>query len=183
MERSANDKKTIKKITEQRESAKTQTEDETISGRIIKQPLKRKGHVTMALCSDSGNLEKWTLTKSHDPQSYHDARKAVRGDIWSLPAKTVTSFPSNTDPKLLTRLENYEEDQKQKVKMLRKLKDRRDKKQIKLRNYEVLNKGYTEYEDTPEEMIGLYTDNFNISKRQRQKDKKGGIENAFMEKQ
>ncbi|KAH3682134.1 hypothetical protein WICPIJ_006892, partial [Wickerhamomyces pijperi] len=54
MERSANDKKTIKKITEQRESAKTQTpapsEEETTSGRIIKQPLKRKGHVTMALC-------------------------------------------------------------------------------------------------------------------------------------
>lgn len=176
VERSANDAKTIEKIVQLRRSnAALSSSPDDQWARIIKQPLKRKGHVTMGVCNNEGVLQKWTVTKSFDRQSYHDARKAKDGDLWTLPAKTVVGLPSNQDPKLIQKLENYEEELKMKEKMLRKLKDRKDKKQVKLMNYEILNK--MEQDDTPEEMINLYTDNFNISKRQRQKDKKGGIAN------
>lgn len=56
--------------------------------RSILPPLKRKGHVTLDLCTPSGSIERWTVPKSFSRQAYHDARKARWGDLWALGAKT-----------------------------------------------------------------------------------------------
>lgn len=56
--------------------------------RNILPPLKRKGHVTLDLCTPSGTIERWTVPKSFSKQAYHDARKARWGDLWALGAKT-----------------------------------------------------------------------------------------------
>lgn len=56
--------------------------------RNILPPIKRKGHVTLDLCTPSGSIERWTIPKSLSKQAYHDARKARWGDLWALGAKT-----------------------------------------------------------------------------------------------
>lgn len=56
--------------------------------RSIMPPLKRRGHVTLDLCTPSGQLERWTVPKSFGKQAYRDARKAKWGDLWALGAKT-----------------------------------------------------------------------------------------------
>jgi ribosomal protein RSM22 (predicted rRNA methylase) len=58
--------------------------------RTILPPLKRRGHVTIDLCTPSGTLERWTVPKSFSAQAYRDARKASHGDLWALGAKTRT---------------------------------------------------------------------------------------------
>ncbi|TLS21847.1 uncharacterized protein PpBr36_09279 [Pyricularia pennisetigena] len=55
--------------------------------RNILPPLKRTGHVVMDVCTPDGNIERWTVPKSHGKQAYHDARKARWGDLWALGAK------------------------------------------------------------------------------------------------
>ena len=56
--------------------------------RLILSPLKRRGHVTLDLCTPSGTLERWTVPKSFSKVAYHDARKTKWGDLWALGAKT-----------------------------------------------------------------------------------------------
>jgi ribosomal protein RSM22 (predicted rRNA methylase) len=56
--------------------------------RIILPPLKRRGHVSIDLCTPSGTLERWTVPKSFSNQAYRDARKSRWGDLWALGAKT-----------------------------------------------------------------------------------------------
>lgn len=56
--------------------------------RNILPPLKRRGHVTLDLCTPAGVIERWTIPKSFSKQAYHDARKARWGDLWALGAKT-----------------------------------------------------------------------------------------------
>ncbi|KAM0344343.1 hypothetical protein ACHAPU_007702 [Fusarium lateritium] len=56
--------------------------------RAILPPLKRKGHVTLDLCTPEGKLERWTVPKSFSKLAYHDARKSRWGDLWALGAKT-----------------------------------------------------------------------------------------------
>lgn len=56
--------------------------------RNILPPLKRRGHVTLDLCTPAGAIERWTIPKSFSRQAYHDARKARWGDLWALGAKT-----------------------------------------------------------------------------------------------
>ncbi|KAF4463013.1 37S ribosomal Rsm22 [Fusarium albosuccineum] len=56
--------------------------------RAIMPPLKRKGHVTLDLCTPEGRLERWTVPKSYSKLAYHDARKSRWGDLWALGAKT-----------------------------------------------------------------------------------------------
>ncbi|KAH6683757.1 37S ribosomal protein Rsm22 [Plectosphaerella plurivora] len=58
--------------------------------RQVLPPLKRKGHVQLEVCTPSGRIERWTVPKSRGKQSYHDARKAVWGDLWALGAKVRT---------------------------------------------------------------------------------------------
>ena len=56
--------------------------------RAVLPPLKRKGHVTLDLCTAEGKLERWTVPKSFSKLAYHDARKSKWGDLWALGAKT-----------------------------------------------------------------------------------------------
>lgn len=56
--------------------------------RNILPPLKRRGHVTLDVCTPAGALERWTVPRSFGKQAYHDARKARWGDLWALGAKT-----------------------------------------------------------------------------------------------
>ncbi|KAG6017405.1 hypothetical protein E4U43_001371 [Claviceps pusilla] len=56
--------------------------------RLILPPLKRKGHVTLDLCTPEGKIERWTVPKSLSKLAYHDARKSRWGDLWALGAKT-----------------------------------------------------------------------------------------------
>jgi ribosomal protein RSM22 (predicted rRNA methylase) len=58
--------------------------------RNILTPLKRRGHITLDMCTPGGNIERWVVPKSFSGQAYHDARKAVWGDLWALGAKTRT---------------------------------------------------------------------------------------------
>lgn len=58
--------------------------------RAILQPLKRRGHVTLDLCTPSGKLERWTVPRSFSRAAYRDARKSKWGDLWALGAKTRT---------------------------------------------------------------------------------------------
>lgn len=58
--------------------------------RLLLPALKRKGHVTMDVCTPEGQLERWTVPKSFSKLAYHDARKSRWGDLWALGAKTRT---------------------------------------------------------------------------------------------
>jgi ribosomal protein RSM22 (predicted rRNA methylase) len=58
--------------------------------RNILTPLKSRGHVTLDLCTPAGSIERWVVPRSFSKQAYHDARKAVWGDLWALGAKTRT---------------------------------------------------------------------------------------------
>ncbi|KAK3903704.1 mitochondrial small ribosomal subunit Rsm22-domain-containing protein [Staphylotrichum tortipilum] len=58
--------------------------------RNILPPLKRRGHVTLDLCTPAGDIERWVVPRSFSRQAYHDARKAAWGDLWALGAKTRT---------------------------------------------------------------------------------------------
>ncbi|TQS32528.1 hypothetical protein Golomagni_07153, partial [Golovinomyces magnicellulatus] len=59
--------------------------------RIVMPPIKRKGHVTLDVCTAEGKTERWTVPKSFSKLAYHDARKARWGDLWALGAKTRVS--------------------------------------------------------------------------------------------
>jgi ribosomal protein RSM22 (predicted rRNA methylase) len=61
--------------------------------RNILTPLKSRGHVTLDLCTPAGSIERWVVPRSFSKQAYHDARKAVWGDLWALGAKTRTVRP------------------------------------------------------------------------------------------
>ncbi|KAL2692115.1 hypothetical protein Neosp_002520 [[Neocosmospora] mangrovei] len=69
------------------EHSETKPDMQTLP-RTILPPLKRKGHVTLDLCTPEGKLERWTVPKSFGKVAYHDARKARWGDLWALGAKT-----------------------------------------------------------------------------------------------
>ncbi|OBT79257.1 hypothetical protein VF21_01852 [Pseudogymnoascus sp. 05NY08] len=56
--------------------------------RMVRTPLKRRGHVSIDLCTPAGTLERWTVPKSFSAQAYRDARKSKWGDLWALGAKT-----------------------------------------------------------------------------------------------
>ncbi|KAK2589622.1 37S ribosomal protein S22 [Conoideocrella luteorostrata] len=56
--------------------------------RLVLPPLKRKGHVTLDVCTPEGKIERWTVPKSFSKLAYHDARKSRWGDLWALGAKT-----------------------------------------------------------------------------------------------
>jgi len=61
--------------------------------RVIRQPMKRKGHVVFELCAPSGELERVTVARSHGDligrDGYKYARKLRWGDLWPFTHKTV----------------------------------------------------------------------------------------------
>ena len=50
--------------------------------RLIKPALKKSGHVTFDVCSSSGSIDRFTLSKSSGKQVFQDARKSSQGDIF-----------------------------------------------------------------------------------------------------
>ena len=56
--------------------------------RLVRPPLKRKGHVIFDVCTPAGRLERWTVPRSFSKQAFRDARKSQWGDLWALGAKT-----------------------------------------------------------------------------------------------
>ena len=122
LERSNKDEKTLKEIKKLR--------DENVNGkyqigslgddtqnswpRIINDPTKRKGHVMMDLCAPSGELEKWTISRSFSKQLYHDARKSKKGDLWASGAKTQIKGLGDLNVKKFQKLE------KERIKQLKK---------------------------------------------------------------
>ncbi|KAI9703207.1 MAG: 37S ribosomal protein S22 [Candelina mexicana] len=56
--------------------------------RTVLPPIKRRGHVTLDLCTPAGRIERWTIPRSFGKQAYRDARKSQWGDLWALGAKT-----------------------------------------------------------------------------------------------
>lgn len=50
--------------------------------RLVMSPLKRGGHVIFDACSPSGDIERFTVAKSHGKQEYYDARKSKWGDLF-----------------------------------------------------------------------------------------------------
>lgn len=127
-ERSPTDAETVSKIEKDRINS---TADYSIGSlgdntqetwpRIINQPIKRKGHVTMDLCGSSGQLEKWVIPKSFNKEIYHDARKAVKGDLWGLEAKTKIKGAANLN---VDKFEKLEKNRIKKVKKTLKKQDR-----------------------------------------------------------
>ncbi|EFQ97495.1 37S ribosomal protein S22 [Nannizzia gypsea CBS 118893] len=61
--------------------------------RVVLPPIKRKGHVSMDLCTPEGKIERWTVPRSFSKQAYRDARKSSWGDLWPLGAKTRIHRP------------------------------------------------------------------------------------------
>jgi len=55
--------------------------------RLIFPPLKKPGHVILDVCTPSGTLERWSVSRSYGKQAYHDARKSKWGDLWALGAR------------------------------------------------------------------------------------------------
>ncbi|EEQ30547.1 37S ribosomal protein S22 [Microsporum canis] len=64
--------------------------------RVILPPIKRKGHVSMDVCTPEGKIERWTVPRSFSKQAYRDARKSSWGDLWPLGAKTRVHRPIRT---------------------------------------------------------------------------------------
>ena len=53
--------------------------------RMVHQPLKRKKHVILDVCSPQGEIIRINASKSHGNQIYKDARKSRWGDLWPHP--------------------------------------------------------------------------------------------------
>lgn len=62
-------------------STTTTTTTDTMPTRIIKEPIKRKGHIVQHYCTPSTIL-KGVVARSDGKDIYHDGRKSSRGDIW-----------------------------------------------------------------------------------------------------
>jgi len=52
-------------------------------GRIVRSPKKQSGHVRLALCATSGNLEERIIAQK-DKEAYRKARHAEWGDSWEM---------------------------------------------------------------------------------------------------
>lgn len=91
-QRAMNSVANIKKIESDREFNHQEVVDNknpTNWPRIVQTPTKIKNNVKLNVCSPSGNIEIWQIPKSMGKQTYHDARKVARGDLWPLEKKSV----------------------------------------------------------------------------------------------
>jgi ribosomal protein RSM22 (predicted rRNA methylase) len=57
--------------------------------RILPNPLKRKGHILIDVCTPSGTYERWMVRRGIGKQAFRDARKAKWGDLWALGASST----------------------------------------------------------------------------------------------
>lgn len=166
-ERSMKDQESIDKINKQREDAKGQEYGIGSLGdntqdtwpRIINQPSKSKGHVSMDLCSSAGAIEKWVIPKSFSKAIYHDARKSMKGDLWGLECKTKRKGMGNFNVDKFAKLE------KERIREL--------KRQSK-RESDQLHEMYTDKSYDVRGLSNIYGDDFeqtNTEKKLRGKKK------------
>lgn len=185
--RSPNDAETVSSIEKRREEAThddlfgTEGDDQSTWPRIMLQPMKRTGHVTMALCGASGKIEKWTVSKSlvderyqdeddtKKHQIYYDARKSAAGDLWAFGAKSKTVHDMGVNDTKIEKIENF---YKNEAKRLASEKRRLTKQQKAdaAQRAEALGS-----DATIEEKIDIWVDEFDGSKKQQQQDKKSGV--------
>ena len=129
--RSMNDKDTINKINEMRKNQEQHKDKYQVGSlgdntpdtwpRIINHPAKKKGHIILDVCGNSGKIEKWIIPKSFSKEIYHDAKKAYKGDLWGLDAKTKLPSLAKINIEMFKKLE------KKRIKKLRqerKVKER-----------------------------------------------------------
>lgn len=121
--------------------------------RIIKSPLKRKGHVLLQVMTNDGNVEKWIVPKSFSKEIYHDVRKSSKGDWWvptwyktseiffSNDASTNKSNKGTQYEKFYNTFKNYEELDKKHTRLLKKELKKIDKEKKKLENFSYLTGG------------------------------------------
>lgn len=169
-ERSLTDVSTVSKIENQRQESKANygigsLGDNTAETwpRIINQPLKRKGHVTMELCGSSGELEKWVIPKSFTKEIYHDARKAMKGDLWGCDAKTKIRGAANINVKKFEALE------KERIKKLRREAKKKDREVSETFN-EIHNEGALDDIDNVDTLASIYGHDY--KQASKRKDKK-----------
>jgi ribosomal protein RSM22 (predicted rRNA methylase) len=127
--------------------------------RAILPPLKRRGHVTLDLCTPSGKLERWTVPRSFSRTAYRDARKSKWGDLWALGAKTRT-----TRSPRLGRL--GEEAKGKKLKGIRDGKMGKNGKKMRKTQYEIIM--------GEDGMEGIKEKKSRFEKKQPDKRTKGG---------
>lgn len=162
VERAQTDAESVSKIEKMRADAKAKYKHTEFNDkdwltwpRIIRSPIKRKGHVMLDLCSQSGKLEKWTVTKSFSKQVYHDARKALKGDLWALDAKTKIMAIGGK------KIENLKKLRKNEIKQL--------KRQQKLDDRSIANAvatiDTTETKENLDEITRYYANEFNKKQR------------------
>lgn len=115
--------------------------------RIIRSPMKRKGHVIIHVLTFDGNIEKWIIPRSIGKDIYHDARKATKGDNWCHGYKTRTIlFGSNHTKHTKTQYEKYYETFKEyemaEKKQAKKLKKENKKIEKKARQQQEIQELY-----------------------------------------
>lgn len=91
-ERSLSDPETIAKIEELRRlnDGYVRGNSSDLWPRVTGAPAKVKNNVRLEVCAPSGKIETWQVPKSLGKQTYHDARKVDRGDLWALGCKSAT---------------------------------------------------------------------------------------------
>lgn len=188
--RSPNDATSVTDIEKRREEAThddlvgTEGEDQSTWPRILLQPMKRTGHVTMALCGGSGKLEKWTISRSltderyeHEApendykkhQIYYDARKASAGDLWAFGAKSKVVNQMAFNDLKVEKIENFYKNEAKRLasqkRQLQKAKKAEAAKRAQLQGDEI----------TIEDKIEVWVDEFNNNKKQQQAEKRSGV--------
>lgn len=58
-------------------------------GRIVREPMRRGGHVINDVCSPTGSLQRHINTKHQGTGIYKAARQSRKGDLWSHPGKSI----------------------------------------------------------------------------------------------
>ncbi|CCF58314.1 hypothetical protein KAFR_0E01600 [Kazachstania africana CBS 2517] len=164
--RSVNDLETIARINKVREESKDtgmcpigSLGDGTPNTwpRIIGAPIKRKGHVILDLCGSSGEIEKWIIPKSFSKAAYHDARKAHKGDLWALGAKTKMKSLKKIN------IDKFKEIEKKMIKDMKKEAKKRER-EISERFNELENsdeKNSTDPVNSMKELSEIYGHYFN----------------------
>jgi ribosomal protein RSM22 (predicted rRNA methylase) len=74
-------------------------ETKRIQGRILREPLKRNGHVVLYLCQENGQVEQQAYTRrKHCDGTYRWARQASWGDEWPHPGVTAKPLDCDATP-------------------------------------------------------------------------------------
>ncbi|KAF6005085.1 Methyltransferase-like protein 17, mitochondrial [Cyanidiococcus yangmingshanensis] len=86
----------------QGDEASPATEMRRFQARILREPLKRNGHVVLYLCQENQRIERHTYTRrKHADGTYRHARRASWGDEWTHPVTAAGLLvPSQASPSL-----------------------------------------------------------------------------------